>query len=54
MDQQINVGLLARRDTLTAVGHVRAEVDDDGEPAAVVSVVGQRRAEAGRPTLTGV
>lgn len=49
-----HVGLLARRDTLTTVGYVRAKVDDDGEPAAVVSVVGQRRAEAGRPTLTGV
>lgn len=38
---------------LTAVGDVRAKVDDDGEPAAVVSVVGQRRAQAGRPALTG-
>lgn len=49
-----HVGLLARRDTLTTVGYVRAKVDDDREPAAVVSVVGQCRAEAGRPTLTGV
>lgn len=33
---------------------MRSKVDDDGESAAVVSVVGQRRAEAGRPAPTGV
>lgn len=39
---------------LTTVGYVRSKVDDDRESAAVVSVVGQRRAEARRPALTGV
>lgn len=39
---------------LTTVGHVRSKVNDDGEPAAVASVVGERRAEAGRPALTRV
>lgn len=42
------------RRSLTAVGHVRAKVDHDGEAAAATSVVGQRRAQARRPALAGV
>lgn len=39
---------------LTTVRYLRSKVNDDRESAAVVSVVGQRRAEARRPALTGV
>lgn len=39
---------------LTTVRYLWSKVNDDREPAAVVSVVGQRRAEARRPALTGV
>lgn len=33
---------------------MRSKVDGDREAAAVVSVVGERGTEAGRPTLAGV
>lgn len=39
---------------LTTVGYLRSKVNDDRESAAVVSVVGQRWAQARRPALTGV
>lgn len=39
---------------LTTVRYLRSKVNDDGESAAVASIVGQCRAEARRPALTGV